>query len=86
MPHLGNDAIVASAQLINALQTIVSRTINPADPAVVSITQIHAGNTWNAIPESVVVKRPLSDALAARSKQPLPIKSLNWFNSILWGF
>jgi amidohydrolase len=56
MPHLGNDAIVASAQLINALQTIVSRSINPADPAVVSITQIHAGNTWNAIPESVVLR------------------------------
>ncbi|MDD1624450.1 MAG: amidohydrolase, partial [Methylococcaceae bacterium] len=56
MPHLGNDAIVASAQLINALQTIVSRTINPADPAVVSITQIHAGNTWNAIPESVMLR------------------------------
>ena len=56
MPHLGNDAIVASAQLINALQTIVSRTLNPADPAVVSITQIHAGNTWNAIPESVVLR------------------------------
>ncbi len=56
MPHLGNDAIVVAAQLINALQTIVSRTINPADPAVVSITQIHAGNTWNAIPESVLLR------------------------------
>ncbi|MGZ8907195.1 MAG: M20 aminoacylase family protein [Methylobacter sp.] len=56
MPHLGNDAIVASAQLITALQTIVSRTVNPADPAVVSITQIHAGNTWNALPESVVLR------------------------------
>jgi amidohydrolase len=56
MPHLGNDAIVASAQLINALQTIISRSLNPADPAVVSITQIHAGNTWNAIPESVVLR------------------------------
>ncbi|MFA6162877.1 MAG: M20 aminoacylase family protein [Methylobacter sp.] len=56
MPHLGNDAVVASAQLITALQTIVSRTLNPADPAVVSITQIHAGNTWNAIPESVVLR------------------------------
>lgn len=56
MPHLGNDAIVAAAQLINALQTIASRTLNPADPAVVSITQIHAGNTWNALPESVVLR------------------------------
>ena len=56
MPHLGNDAIIASAQLITALQTIVSRTLNPADPAVVSITQIHAGNTWNALPESVLIR------------------------------
>ncbi len=56
MPHLGNDAIVASAQIINALQTIVSRNVNPTDPAVVSITQIHAGNTWNAIPDSVLLR------------------------------
>lgn len=56
MPHLGNDAIIAAAQLITALQTIVSRTLNPADPAVVSITQIHAGNTWNALPESVLLR------------------------------
>lgn len=56
IPHLGNDPIVVTAQLINALQTIVSRTIDPADCAVVSITQIHAGNTWNAIPESVVLR------------------------------
>lgn len=56
MPHLGNDAIVASAQIINALQTIVSRNIDPADAAVVSITQIHAGNTWNAIPEEVLIR------------------------------
>jgi hippurate hydrolase len=56
MPHLGSDVIVAAAQLINSLQTIVSRTVNPADPAVVTITQIHAGNTWNAIPDSVVLR------------------------------
>ncbi len=56
MPHLGNDAIVAAAQIINNLQTIVSRTVNPADPSVVTITQIHAGNTWNAIPDSVLLR------------------------------
>lgn len=56
MPHLGNDVIVAAAQLISNLQTIVSRTVNPADAAVVSLTQIHAGNTWNAIPESVLLR------------------------------
>jgi amidohydrolase len=56
MPHLGSDVIVAAAQLINNLQTIVSRSVNPADAAVVTITQIHAGNTWNAIPDSVVLR------------------------------
>ena len=56
MPHQGNDPIAASAQLITALQTIVSRNIEPSDPAVVSITQIHSGNTWNAIPEIVELK------------------------------
>jgi amidohydrolase len=56
MPHLGNDVIVAAAQMVNALQTIVSRTVDPADPSVVSITQIHAGNTWNAIPDKAVIR------------------------------
>jgi hippurate hydrolase len=56
MPHLGNDVIVAAAQLVNNLQTIVSRTLNPADSAVVTITQIHAGNTWNAIPDSAILR------------------------------
>jgi amidohydrolase len=56
MPHIGNDVIVAAAQLINNLQTIVSRTVNPADSAVVTITQVHAGNTWNAIPDSVLLR------------------------------
>jgi len=56
MPHLGNDVLVAAAQIITAIQTVVSRNINPADPAVLSITQIHAGNTWNAIPDSVLLR------------------------------
>lgn len=56
MPHKGNDVLVAAAQAINALQTIVSRNVDPADPAVLSITQIHGGNTWNAIPDSVVLR------------------------------
>lgn len=56
MPHLGHDAIVAAAHLITALQTIISRNLNPATAAVVSVTQIHAGNTWNALPESVLLR------------------------------
>lgn len=56
MPHLGSDVIVASGQLINALQTIVSRVVDPLEASVVSVTQIHGGHTWNALPDSVVLR------------------------------
>lgn len=56
MPHLAIDPIVAAAQLVNGLQTIASRNVNPAESAVVSITQIHGGDTWNVIPETVVLR------------------------------
>ncbi|MBX3639178.1 MAG: amidohydrolase [Nitrosomonas sp.] len=56
MPHLGDDVLVAAAYLVTQLQTIVSRRIDPADPAVISVTQIHGGNTWNALPASAVVR------------------------------
>ncbi len=56
MPHLGQDVIVAAAHLITALQTGVSRKINPADSAVLSITQIHSGQTWNALPDTVMIR------------------------------
>jgi len=56
MPHRGNDPIVIAAQVVTALQTIVSRAKNPLDSAVVSVTQIHAGDAWNVIPEDVVLR------------------------------
>jgi len=56
MPHLGGDVLLAGAHLVSALQSVVSRNVNPADPAVLSITQIHGGDTWNALPDSVVLR------------------------------
>jgi hippurate hydrolase len=56
MPHLGDDPIVAAGALIGAIQTIVSRSLDPQDEAVVSLTQLHGGNTWNVIPEEVVLR------------------------------
>ena len=56
MPHLGTDAIVAAAAIVGALQTVVSRSINPYDAAVVSVTQFTAGDTWNVIPEQAVLR------------------------------
>lgn len=56
MPHQGVDSIVAGAQLVQALQTVVSRTLHPCESAVVSVTQFHAGEAWNIIPEEVVLR------------------------------
>lgn len=50
MPHLGRDPVAAAAQIVNALQTIVSRRANPAEAAVVSVTRMAAGETYNIIP------------------------------------
>ncbi len=50
-PHDGNDPIIIIGALINALQSIVSRNINSKQNAVLSITQVHSGSTWNVIPE-----------------------------------
>jgi len=52
-PHLGVDPIVISAQIIGALQTLVSRSIDPADCGVVTIGHINAGHVFNIIPEKV---------------------------------
>ena len=53
MPHDGVDAIAVASQVVSALQTIASRNVNPADTIVVSVTQIHAGDTYNVLPEEV---------------------------------
>jgi hippurate hydrolase len=55
LPHLGNDVIVVAAQLVTALQTIVSRSLDPAETAVVSVTQLHSGTAWNVIPETALI-------------------------------
>lgn len=56
MPETGIDSVVVAAQLVNALQTVVSRRTKATDSAVVSVTQIHGGDTWNVIPEQVVLR------------------------------
>ena len=55
-PHLGVDAVVPAAQIVTALQTIASREVDPQESVVVSVTQIHGGDTWNVIPEDVVLR------------------------------
>ena len=54
-PHLAIDPVVAAAQVITALQTLVSRETPPLKAAVLSITTLTAGTAFNIIPDTVVM-------------------------------
>ena len=56
MPHLGADPVLAGAAIVQALQSIVSRNVSPVDCGVVSITQFHAGEAYNVIPQSATLR------------------------------
>jgi len=55
-PHLGIDPIVMQAELILAIQSIPTRMIDPTEPCVITIAQVHAGSTHNIIPESAFLE------------------------------
>jgi amidohydrolase len=52
MPHQTVDSIVLGSQIVNALQTIVSRNVNPIDSAVVTVGEFHAGTARNVIADT----------------------------------
>ena len=52
LPHQTIDSVVVSAQIVNALQTIVSRNVNPLDSAVVTIGELHTGTRMNVIADT----------------------------------
>jgi amidohydrolase len=56
MPHLCRDPIVAGAQIVMALQTVVSRNLDPLAQGVISITQFHGGDADNVIPQEVTLR------------------------------
>jgi amidohydrolase len=55
-PHMAKDPILASAHIVTALQSIVSRNVDPQESVVVSIGQFTAGTTFNVIPDRVLLK------------------------------
>jgi hippurate hydrolase len=55
-PESGVDPVVIGGHIITALQTVVSRTLAPIDSGVISITQMHAGDAYNVIPETAVLR------------------------------
>lgn len=67
LPHTGQDTLLAATQIHHLLQTVVSRSLDPLDSAVVSVTQIHGGNAYNVLPEQAELRgctRSLSPAAA----------------------
>ena len=59
-PHQHIDPLVISAEIILAMQSIVARSIDPAEQAVVSVTEIEADGTVNVVPSTVTIKGGLS--------------------------
>ena len=64
-PHSVRDPIVLSAQIVTALQTIVSRELSPLDPAVLSLGSIHGGHKHNVIPDKVTMQLTLRSYTSA---------------------
>ncbi|KAA1180335.1 amidohydrolase [Rhizobium tropici] len=74
-PHRAVDPVLASASFIMALQSVVSRNIDPQDMAVATVGSIHAGSASNVIPESVEMKltmRAFSEQVRARLQERIP--------------
>jgi len=78
LPHLTVDPVVIAANAINALQTLVSREIDPVESAVISICKLNAGEAYNVIPETATFggtirshKPELRQAIPRRVKEIL---------------
>lgn len=78
LPHLTVDPIVIAANVINALQTLVSREVDPVESAVMSICKMSSGEAYNVIPETATFggtirshKPELREALPRRIKEIL---------------
>jgi hippurate hydrolase len=77
MPHLGADAVVIAAQVVTALQTVVSREVDPVEPAVLTVGEIGAGTAFNIIPEKARIGGTVRTLNAdLREKMPGRIEEL----------
>jgi len=72
-PEAGIDSLMVAVQIASTLQTIVSRNVRPVDTAVVSVTQFHAGDAYNVIPQTA----RLSGTVRAFSKDVMALVERN---------
>jgi hippurate hydrolase len=71
-PHLSADPVVAAAHIVVALQTVVSRNVDPREMAVLSVGAIHGGEAANVIPQNVTMRltvRAFNPEIRAMLKQ-----------------
>jgi hippurate hydrolase len=78
-PHLGIDTVLVGAQIVNQIQSIVSRNVDPLEAAVITITVFQAGTTDNVIPQTGILRgtaRSLTpkmrDLVESRLQQMVP--------------
>jgi len=69
MPHEGVDAIVIAAQVVSALQTIVSRQVDPTETAVLTVGTVHGGQAFNVLAAEVVMTGTIRTFDAAVRRQ-----------------
>ena len=72
-PEAGIDSLMVGVQIASTLQTIVSRNVRPVDTAVVSVTQFHAGDAYNVIPQTA----RLSGTVRAFSREVMAMVERN---------
>jgi amidohydrolase len=78
-PHLGIDTVLVGAQIVNQIQSIVSRNVDPLEAAVITVTLFQAGTTDNVIPQTAILRgtaRSLTpkvrDLVESRLQQMVP--------------
>ena len=97
MPQTAIDPIAAAAQLVTMLQTLVSREIAPKDPAVVTVGAVHAGTTFNVIPDRAElqgtvraldddVRRALSENMERQVRGLCDAMRLEYTLDYWWGY
>lgn len=84
-PEKSVDPIIISSNIINSLQTIVSRNISPMNEALLSITHIESGNCWNIIPDYSYMEGTVR-TLDSETRKLIPSRMKNIINGIAQSF
>ncbi|WP_252224027.1 MULTISPECIES: amidohydrolase [unclassified Clostridium] len=84
-PEKSIDPIIISSNIINALQTIISRNVSPINDALLSITHIESGNSWNIIPDYAYMEGTVR-TLDKETRELIPKRMSSLINGIAESF